>query len=83
MLRESVYNHCYRGNELAEWKVKEGCFFRAMFEATGATLKTDFSCEICNIEREFCEGYLRGEYRQKKRKKGKKKLKPLISIKDQ
>lgn len=67
---------------MAEWKVKEGCFFRAMFESTGAKLKADFSCEICNIEREFCEGYLRGEYNFKKSRKGKKKLKPNMSIKD-
>lgn len=65
---------------MAEWRVKEGCFFKAMFEASGSKLKQDFSCERCNIDREFCESYLRGEYKIKFRKR---KFQPLISIRDE
>jgi hypothetical protein len=51
-----------------------------MFEASGAVLKQDFSCEKCNIDREFCERYLRGEFKVKPKER---KLQPLISIKNE
>jgi len=41
--------------------VKEGCPYLTILDKLGARFKTDFSCEACMVNPEFCEAYRRGD----------------------